>query len=608
VRFQKPNCLNQKKGISSIVGGIFFLVLMTSGFTVYYVALDSQSQMLDTQQIIADSEVAKIKEKFVVAASSSGVNNVLSVQVINTGNNLVEIADIWIINKTSVFENATKYNDLDYRDVSIPVGYSGNVLKNHTPLNLISDIYDIKVVSSLGTIQTVEYDVAGGSNVLNAQMVAIPNDVRFGENVTIALIVTNTGEFDITQVEANTEFDVIPNQCSATPNMIFGGPVNLSPAQSTMFFWDCVLEQPTGNTITFTGNATGELSGVDVDSNDASDSVVVRDFGIGEEIVLNDDLFGKPGIFMVIPSPYGYSPTGQKGLWGVNIANPTDGDMVVNKVVLSLILSRYNDDPDIFKPGSCSPDDIEPPTAAWKCDEANQLKWEPSVGSQHTIPAKSVQQFLVLNDDNEIVQDTEYDTILVTASVFTSLGHFSKTGYATSYQHDGTNVFEMVNVYLTRDKDDPLNKDNMHTTQLGMEGGVPMTFNATLVDFETTSSKFIQESISKLIINIPSGWTLDSYSSAVSGSYTHFTIPPPVVHPDGSSQITGTLNYKIDGEGILADRIKAGVIQFTVTPPVVLDNKMYVMHILADGYTEADWLIGPIAETVFQVCPGGVCS
>ena len=266
---------------------------MTSGFTVYYVALDSQSQMLDTQQIIADSEVAKIKEKFVIAASSSGVNNVLSVQVINTGNNPVEIADIWIINKTTVTQDATKYNDLDFRDVSIPVGYGGNVLKNHTPLNLISDIYDIKVVSSLGTIQTVEYDVAGGSNLLSAQMVAIPQDVRFGENVTIALIVTNTGTTEtFTDVNGNTgTLSVSPNQCENPPNPIFTGPAVLSPSQSIMFFWDCVLLQPTGNTITFIANATGKLLGVDVDSNDATDSVIVRDFtgGTGEEIVLKED-------------------------------------------------------------------------------------------------------------------------------------------------------------------------------------------------------------------------------------------------------------------------------------------------------------------------------
>ena len=101
---------NRQKGISSIVGGIFFLVLMTSGFTVYYVALDTQSQMIDTQQIIADTGVAKIKEKFVVAASSdSGDNNRLSLQVVNIGNNAVEIADVWIINKTGT-ENATRYD------------------------------------------------------------------------------------------------------------------------------------------------------------------------------------------------------------------------------------------------------------------------------------------------------------------------------------------------------------------------------------------------------------------------------------------------------------------------------------------------------------------
>jgi len=39
--------ITRRKAISSIVGGIFFLVLMTSGFTVYYVALDTQSQMLE---------------------------------------------------------------------------------------------------------------------------------------------------------------------------------------------------------------------------------------------------------------------------------------------------------------------------------------------------------------------------------------------------------------------------------------------------------------------------------------------------------------------------------------------------------------------------------
>jgi len=606
VRFPKHG-LNQKKGISSIVGGIFFLVLMTSGFTVYYVALDSQSQMLDTQQIIADSEVAKIKEKFVIAATSSGVNNVLSVQVINTGNNPVEIADIWIINKTTVTQDATKYNDLDFRDVSIPVGYGGNVLKNHTPLNLISDIYDIKVVSSLGTIQTVEYDVAGGSNLLSAQMVAIPQDVRFGENVTLALVVTNTGTTEtFTDVNGNTNtISVSPNQCENSPNPIFTGPAVLSPSQSIMFFWDCVLTQPTGVTITFIANATGKLLGVDVDSNDATDSVIVRDFtgGTGEEIVLKEDLFGKPGIFLVLPNPFGDAPTGHKGLWGMNIVNPTSQPMNVTKAVMSLIVTSISNPSDgILKPGSCSSGGIVPPPDSWACNSLNQLSWVPSIGNHFVVPPKSVQQFLTTVDPGD-TQNVVYDTVLVTGSVFTTFGQFAKSGYGSAWQHNGMNDFPIANVYLTKSTTDPVSVPDIHTTELGMINGVQHTFRAVLADFEGSKDKWIKRDVSRLIINLPQNWELVSTSSP------HFNISPPVVNPDNSTQIIGTLTgYDIDGEGIEFQRLKAGILDFTVIPPPVSDNKMYLMHVLGDGYTDADFLIGPLAEIVLQVCTAGGCS
>jgi len=96
--------ITRRKAISSIVGGIFFLVLMTSGFTVYYVALDTQSQMLGVQQIIADTEVKKIREKFTISVSiDPNDNDRLAIQVTNEGTNVVEIADAWIVNKTANF-------------------------------------------------------------------------------------------------------------------------------------------------------------------------------------------------------------------------------------------------------------------------------------------------------------------------------------------------------------------------------------------------------------------------------------------------------------------------------------------------------------------------
>jgi len=146
---------NRNKGISSVVGGLFFLVLMTAGFSVYYVALDNQSTMIYTQQAIADTEVKKIREKFTISVSTDpNDNNRLEIQVKNQGFNTVEIADAWIVNKTITNQPAKKH-EVKYSDAFIPTKFSGDIFAN-TPLYMSPGEYDIKVISTLGTIVTEE--------------------------------------------------------------------------------------------------------------------------------------------------------------------------------------------------------------------------------------------------------------------------------------------------------------------------------------------------------------------------------------------------------------------------------------------------------------------
>jgi len=582
---------NRQKGISSIVGGIFFLVLMTSGFTVYFVALDTQSQMLDTQQIIADTEVKKIQEKFVVAASSSGVNNLLSLQVVNTGNNALEIADVWIINKTGT-EVATRYN-LDYRDVSIPVGYSGNILEN-TPLYLISDIYNIKVISSIGTIQAVEYDVAGGSNILNAQMVAIPQDVRFGENVTVILMITNTGEFDVKEVRANPGFDVSPDQCRDPPNLIFGGPSDLGPSQSTLFFWDCVLDPPLLNTITFTGNATGKLSGVNVTSNDASDSVIVRDFtSAGGQLILEQELLNRPEIFLALPSPFGDDDDGDLGLWGVNVVNPTPFTMNVSKVTITGITPRPQLQDKFFDNSpTCSIAPVPPTPNSWSCPVQNQLMWQ-DINNPIIIPPSSVFPFVVRAEAGELAGSADViETVLIQANVFTTLGQFAKTGYGSSFDDADSSI---VNVFLSSVKDSTA-AANIMINQTGLLAEVPVTFYATIADYDDEAVYDI-EAGSRIIINVPRDWSAVSYPLD-----PDFTISDNTFL--GQTQIVGVLT---------ADVVSGGrSLEFTATPPCVENPTMYVMYILADGTVGESGVtqmaIGPLAEIILQVIPNGICT
>lgn len=580
--------INRHKGISSIVGGIFFLVLMTAGFTVYYVALDSQAQMLDTQQIIADSEISKIQEDFVVAASSDPVDNRLSLQVANTGNNPIEVADVWIINKTYANEPAERY-DIDYNDVSIPVGYTGNILKN-TALYLDPEIYDIKVISSLGTIRTIEFDVNGGSNILKAQMVAIPQDVRFGENVTVALIVTNVGTEKITEVSANN-LDVDPNQCENTPNGIFLGPTDLLPSQSSMFFWDCVLEEPIGNTITFTGNATGQLEGTDIHSNNAIDSVIVRDFSagnFGDELILKDELFGRPELFLIIPNVFG-SANGDngKGYWGVNIANPTNKTMTVSKVSISALRGNSNDNIDLFDPNNCNIIEISPIDGKWECPNPNVVTWK-NVDSPITIPKQSAYPFILKVNPGKSADSLE--TVVVSASTFTSLGAFGTGPYETSTKK-AVEGEAIANVYTTDATND------IQGVILGVPSGAYQTFNVTMADF--SEDPVAIDNTSELVINIPKEWTYDDTSVTTSG----FNTPIHTTFADGSTQVVASLSADLDNA--------EAWVQFSATaPPASGGNaKMYVFHILGSGKTTSTdpYLIGPIAETVVQVCPTSGC-
>ena len=71
--FQPQN----RRGLSSVVGALFFTVLMIAGFSVLSLALDAQEDIVTTQRVISDIEIKKQQEEFGVLASIDG-NDLLS--------------------------------------------------------------------------------------------------------------------------------------------------------------------------------------------------------------------------------------------------------------------------------------------------------------------------------------------------------------------------------------------------------------------------------------------------------------------------------------------------------------------------------------------------
>jgi len=190
--------------------------------------------------------------------------------------------------------------------------------------------------------------------------------------------------------------------------------------------------------------------------------------------------------------------------------------------------------------------------------------------------------------------------MLIQPIVFTTLGQFSKPAYGTTMFSSDVAI---PNVFLARAPNSVAHADIMGE-QRAITEGTTVTFYATLADMSSDDEWGINIG-TKLIINIPKDWT---FAGPICPTcHDGFDPPTVVTFPDGSTQIVGVLNQEID------EHADAKSIEFTATAPIVSKAKMYVMHILADGTATGsspsgdDFTVGPIAETVLQVCPTSGC-
>ena len=588
---KKRGGLHKRRAVSTIVGAAIFLVLFASASSTFFIAMDVQRDTINTQRVISDSIMEKSKEKFSIAVSTNeALNNRLGIQVKNQGTNPVEIGNIWIINNSGSFP-AKKYL-IDYKDSIIPPGYGSNILEN-TPLFMNTDDYDIKVVSTFGTVAKSELNV-GGNNYLRASLFTIPPDVKINKNVTLTMHVENIGNAKLLNVAP--AFDV-PNISPPLdpPNPPTPSPVNLDPGESVFFTWKYTVKGPgltAGNKITFDNYADATIEDMPttvVKSNNAVESIKLLEPDSSDIIVLTQDLLSRPEIFMVIPSPFGID--NQEGLWGVNVVNPTPIPFEVSKVTISANVPRAQSTDRIFDTNKCTPNTVAPTPANWDCPSDNQLMWENSI-TPVTVAPYSVFPFLVTMDPGSLGgASDDLEAVLMQVTVHTTLGQFGKAGYGSSIKNAAT--YANVGTYLSTvaGSTSPANIISIVT---GITSGDTITLHATLADFDLSSSNYIDQG-SRLIVNVPKGWTVGSIDT---GDFT-CVLPCPQIFSDTSSQISGTLDANLDGVGGVAESIT-----FDVTAPIVTNEQMYVMYLLAEGTVNAnDFAIGPLAEIVLQVVP-----
>ena len=158
--FKKRSHCTTRRGVSSIVGAMIFTVLMVGGFSAMSLAMNTQTDIVKTHIAVADIDLKKQQENFDVSVFTT--NNFLNVTVDNRGQNPVEISRMWIINKTQTGEPAYNFT-INSNDAFVSSGSISPILSSQ-PLKIIPDTYDVKIISSLGTIKTQELITSSSSN------------------------------------------------------------------------------------------------------------------------------------------------------------------------------------------------------------------------------------------------------------------------------------------------------------------------------------------------------------------------------------------------------------------------------------------------------------
>jgi hypothetical protein len=625
-------------------------------------------------------ELDKRLQDFTVDAFAAN-DGLLTVNIKNNGENPVEIFSLVITNSTDFEDKVpSKVHDITGDASFIPPRSDSKNIVANTPLYLdlaVDDnapqIYKFKAISSLGRIAedvvvclkdscTTPIAPPGQGQLSAIVYMDGPNGINT-KNSTAVMFVTNISDVEITDVTpakgfapnpvcgdgvaASSMWTVTNNPvtpdlftenvtpCEVSPSIA----KTLQPYESTLFVWDGEIQGDVGAEFKFCNSVTGtDPDGPPGDVNslpESCDYLTVIDpndcggcEGGGDDDILDERFITRPELFLTIPSPFGGpgTPIGgasdpDRALWGANVVNPTDTEMLIHKITITafppaansnfLVIGSGND------PQDCSPRDISPGNGTipgsgngnqirdqeagfWTCPGQNTIMWR-NYQNPISLPPQSTFPFLVqLESDIPIAKIAE--SVLVDSTVYTTSGSFGKGNYqSTAYP---TAMY--ANIFATTDWEDPLNRDKIITSYADIPSGVEQEYSIVLTDFDTDGNTFINQT-SSIVVNVPRTFSnvvldMDKSTKIVKNPdlvNPELGNPSVTIHPDNTIQIIAEIDEHIGN----VDGLEAAVLTFRATPPTVTTDKLMVMYTLANGEGTNDSSVGPLTEIILHVTP-----
>lgn len=152
-----------KKGVASIIGGVFIILIIVSGYTFYALSNRTTNEMQSTLRSMSALDVDKSQEKLSfsnIQTYSSGSVSGLEITAVNAGSQVITVRYIGILDENNRY---AQYEILkpEERGMKTTIS-SGNYEKYQIPINGFSTSgkYLVKMITEKGNIFTAGYPIS----------------------------------------------------------------------------------------------------------------------------------------------------------------------------------------------------------------------------------------------------------------------------------------------------------------------------------------------------------------------------------------------------------------------------------------------------------------
>ncbi len=259
-----------RKGISTVVGAVFFIIIFTTAVTFVTYDMNLLNNFTSAFVTKSQADADANHEEFSITKVTID-NNKFNITVQNSGSIPVSINRLWVQNKSDITWGTSKY---DVNQVVYP-GNSLSKIGQSIPLYAKpTQGYDLKLVTMRGNVKEFFVNSASQAPVY-LQLFALPNSGPNNFNTTLLLGVTNnmTNGGALSNIKANI---VAKNVTGFGKTTLISGPTPtsyplLNNGDVTFFKWDYKINGTSGYKVNFQASLqNGYLY------NNASQNVVVN--------------------------------------------------------------------------------------------------------------------------------------------------------------------------------------------------------------------------------------------------------------------------------------------------------------------------------------------